>query len=569
MRPLRESPLWIGLAALAGATLVAAWLWQGLLPTNAMFRALGLAPWPLTAWALWTCRSTWGAWPLWLKAAAGVTLASLLVMAFTPLTARDGMAFHLAFPRRLLREGPSAFRGGDAAFDTYYTFIPLVGHMLYLLSLAWSESTALLWLPLGFLGTLWGLRRIGRELDPDAPGRPSGWLALACLPLSWFAAGAYLDVVATCAAALSLVAFLRWLPGGGYALLAASGLLAGALPALKPTGAFFPIVLMALLVFLRAERLGDRRRRAIACLAFGLCALAAIAPWLVRNWIATGNPFYHLARHGGFFAGLGGPFILHDGAYALGTGLSLQAWLVLPILLLASAPWLGVLGLGAQHLPRDPRLAVLWAMLLPVPVIAAASYCSVENVVRWSLPYLLPSCVLGGMAWGRLAPGWPARLAKAVAVAGLLATAAFAARRIVDRGPVLLGLESREAFLSRKVPTYPATAHLNTLGAGRVLVVGALDYHLESPFLHARDDHAFTPYARMEGIPDFLAWMPGDVTHLLVERFPGGGSRTFLDWMARDGVPAGLQLVYEDPGALVFRVSRASPAPGPGTPPAP
>jgi hypothetical protein len=571
MRPLRESPLWIGIAALAASTLAGAWLWHGRLPTGPLFKVLGLAPWPLTAWALWACRDAWRAWPLWLKAAAGVILSSLLVMALTPLTARDGMAFHLAFPRRLLRGGPDAFWGGPAAFDTYYTFIPLVGHMLYLLSLAWSESTALLWLPLCWLGTLWGLRRIGKELDPDAPERESGWLVLSCLPLTRFAAGGYLDVAATCAAAFSLVAFLRWLSGGRDALLAASGLLAGALPALKPTGLFFPGILLALLVFLRSGRLGDRKQRAAACLAFALCALAVIAPWLARNWIATGNPFYYLARHGGFFARLGGPFILRDNAYALGTGLTRLAWLTLPAVLLASAPWLGILGLAAcgRRLPKDPRLPVLWAMLLPVPLIAAASYCSVENVVRWSLPYLLPSCVLGQMAWRRLDPGWPARSAKAIVVAGLLAAAAFGAGRIQDRGGVLVGLESREAFLSRKIETYRATAFLNGCRPGRVMIVGALDYYVQAPFLHARDDHGFTPFAALKGIPDFLVWMPDDITHLLVERLPGGGRVTFLRWLARDGIPSGLQLVYKDPGALVFKIPRGPPAAGTGTPPAP
>ncbi len=562
---MRPSPLWIGIALLAAATLAGVWLWQGFMPTDSLLKLLGLSPWPLTAWALWTCRHAWKPWSPWLKTVSALILASLLIMALTPLTARDGMSFHLAFPRRLIREGPGAFWGGGVAFDNYHAFIPLVGHMLYLLSLAWSESTALLWLPLCFLGTLWGLRRISRELDPEAPEGGSGWLPLSCLPLAWFAAGGYLDVVATCAAVLSLVAFLRWVSEGKAPLLVASGLMAGALPALKPTGVFFPAILLVFLLFLGA---GGWKRRAEVCIGFSLCVLLVIAPWLVRNWIATGNPFYYLARHGGFFARLGGPYVLQDSAYALGTGLSRLAWLSLPAILLASAPWLGVLGLGAlgRRLPRDPRLQVLWAMLIPVPLVAAASYCSVENVVRWSLPYLLPSCVLGGMAWRRLVPGWPSRVAKAIVVAGLLASAAFGARRILDRAPVLLGLESREAFLSRKVETYRASVHLNALGAGRVLVVGALGYHLEAPFLHARDDHGFTPYADLKSIPGFMGWVPGDITHLLVERFPGGGSRTFLDWLARDGMPPGLELLYEDPGAFVFRIPRE---PRTGTPPAP
>ena len=83
-------------------------------------------------------------------------------------------------------------------------------------------------------------------------------------------------------------------------MIALCGLLAGSAMACKYTGAVSVVVPLAVMIALRAvaakEPIGLRVKQAVWELAlFGVGALLAVGPWLVKNAVETGNPVFPLA----------------------------------------------------------------------------------------------------------------------------------------------------------------------------------------------------------------------------------------------------------------------------------
>src|SRR5947208_13052118 len=102
------------------------------------------------------------------------------------------------------------------------------------------------------------------------------------------------DSPCTVAFLASLLLFARGLTTGRLRDFAASGLLAGVAPQMRPNLILYPIVLAAVARLFSPAAL---RRR--ACLAVYLAvAAAALVPWTVRNWRLTGDVL-PTSSHGG------------------------------------------------------------------------------------------------------------------------------------------------------------------------------------------------------------------------------------------------------------------------------
>ncbi len=539
-----DSPLWAAAGAVLLASAVGASLWSGQAPAG-LLSWLGLLPWPMTAWALWRSWRASRDWPAWLRLPAALVVVALLLTALAPLTGWDGLGYHLSLPRLFLRE-PGSFWN---AYDHRYTFIPLMGEMLFTVSLPWSEASAQLWLPLGYLACFWSVLALA-GIWGGKP-RTAALLFLGGLPFAKYAAGGYVDILACAAVGLALVAYLRWEAEGSWVRLASCGLLSGAAASLKMTGLPF-LGLMGLAV----GALSWRRRSPQSLLLFLVTAGLVALPWLLRAWIATGNPIYPLG------AGLwGGPFLNLRAGYALGRLPGPAGWGIFLSLLLLSAPWLAFLLLCRLQspLPRVRGSLLVMTLTLVIPFWAVLAPVEPVDISRYALPYCIPACAWAALALEGLRAGALLRLCRLASGAALAACPLWVGARAAQRLPVVLGLESREAFLTRRCEPYAADAWLNALGASgrtvRVFLAGCRGYYLDVPYVEAHDAHAYVDYAKEATMASLVRRARAEgLTHILVELDPASGSQTFQALLARDGLPHDLVARFESPGAKVYEI---------------
>ncbi len=246
----------------------------------AVFLALGLA-----ALAAAFYRRASGSQPsLWSRAAipfAAVFAAYFvlyLMNAMAPEFSPDGSGYHLGFVSLLLRE--HGFHRID--WDMYATF-PQGAEMLFLVAFAFGKHSAAAVVHLAFLVALaWQMVLYSRRAGFLLQGACAALLVFASPLMGKDGTTAYNDV-ALAAAAFALFALIeRWDAERDPRLLPAIGLVAGFAFSVKYTAAL-GIVWALTFVWLRSRRF----RPAVPVAA---CAALVVLPWLLRNWLWTGNP---------------------------------------------------------------------------------------------------------------------------------------------------------------------------------------------------------------------------------------------------------------------------------------
>lgn len=224
-------------------------------------------------------------------------LSAIYLHALCPVTDDDGLSYHLTAAVRFLREGRFHYLP-----TLTYTNWPLGVEMWFALLLGLHPEA-----PVGLAQFACGLLTLAAVylLGSRIGGRFVGTAAAALMTLYrvyWHQmAQAHVDLGMTLFATLAVFALLRAgegrEEGGKWVRLA--GLFAGLAATTKLSGLWVPVALTLVLwqpPLSRAE--GGRRESALACL---LVALVVVAPWFVRTWAVTGNPFYPL-----FYPLLGG-----------------------------------------------------------------------------------------------------------------------------------------------------------------------------------------------------------------------------------------------------------------------
>ncbi len=210
---------------------------------------------------------------------AGILFLSFLQAAAPPWQF-DSLVYHLALPQEFLNTGRLAF-----VPDNPFWGMPLGAEMNYaaVMALGRLEAAALLgWLVA--LLTLLGLTGLCRRLDIRGAGVAAPIL-LAGGTLAASTAWAYVD---WWAALYGLCAFLLLaVPGGSDSRPGLAGLFAGFAIGVKYTAGASAIA-AAVLVLDQSIR----QRRAGGAVRFAMLALVATAPWLAKNWLATGALAY-------------------------------------------------------------------------------------------------------------------------------------------------------------------------------------------------------------------------------------------------------------------------------------
>lgn len=214
-----------------------------------------------------------------------VLFATTLVTALAPPAKWDALMYHLTMPEGYLREGKI-----DLLPWIIMSGMPQSAEMLYTwaIALGGREAATVFGWSFGLLTGLGILGYLRWRLDSR-----SAWIGVASLfagySLIAATAWAYVDWLALLFGFCCLVLIEQWRLDGQRSMLALAGALAGMAFATKYTAGVLGLVSVILLCWH-----AWRRKSSVfqPLLVFGLAAAVFALPWLVKNFITTGNPLY-------------------------------------------------------------------------------------------------------------------------------------------------------------------------------------------------------------------------------------------------------------------------------------
>jgi hypothetical protein len=537
-----------------------AWFFLGVLPLyRVSVAALGLlvglvlagralARVPVTAAGLARCVG----WASLSLVVTGQILA--LVAAMAPPTAKDTLLYHYALPKAWIAAGraieiPYNIAGYyPLGVEMHVVWAMLLGAPLGTRAAeAAAGATLFLFAPLLAM-TVYGW---ARERGADRM-----WAATAALVIAWIptaydvAASAYVDLALAGYTLLAVRAFGLWWTSGQPRQLGWVAAGVGGALSIKLSAAFLllPLALLGLLHALDSGRQGrETDRPSIALTAVGVLGALALgvtlaAPWYVRNWIRTGSPLFP------FYLGIWpaqAPGWDLERSRLYETLFSLYGDIGGPLDYLWSPIRLAVAAQPDQPAFYDGVLGI--AFILALPVLAWALWrrrldvelrlavlISAGLFVFWlfssqQLRYLLPAAA--GLAVAIAVAGSGLERGLSRPLCGLLVAGAALGLPVVlawflalDPARVVLGGESREAFLARRLDYYPYYQVVNH-DLPSTAVVWLIDmrrdtYHLDraafSDFIF--EDYTLTRYVRSAtSVDEIRARVRADgITHLLV-----------------------------------------------------
>lgn len=315
-----------------------------------------------------------------------LTLGMGLSRALAPPLAWDAHVYHLTLPKwyaqlHHVRVDPAfMFMGMPQLNEMLFTIAYLVRGEIAAQTLGWAFGAVL---------TL-GLAAYAHEVV----GRPWGVLAPAIvwssLTLALSQAWAYAELLLMVMALGVLIALHAWQVTQARGWLLIAGALSGLAMGCKYTGVIVPIASLALIVFhlwrgaVRAPSVTDVLR---ATSIFLLPAGLVFAPWLLKNALLTGNPFYPLV-------------------FPTQTMDAWRLWFYNRPDLLERNPLAATLILfrtvfqGAQGVnDYDATLGPLWAVL---PVVLMLAWRRLDEAVRQALTPLVVFTLAGYVVWAAL-----------------------------------------------------------------------------------------------------------------------------------------------------------------------
>jgi len=484
-----------------------------------------------------------------LVATAVMVLA--LMAALAPPTARDALFYHFALPKAYIEAGGSVVVTYNMA--TYYpqgvemqvVWAMLLGRLLTRQAAeAAAGATVFAFAPLLALVTYGWARE--RRVEPV-------WASIAALmmvsiPTVYDIAGSgYVDLALTAYTALAVHAVARWWSSLDQRWLwPIAFAIAGAL-SIKLTACFL-VLLLAAVVLIRAvwyptsTRMPRPRVVASGALALALGVLI-VAPWYVRTWIRTGSPVFpfYLNIWPGQAPGwdIERSRLYQSLLSAYGASHGALDYVLAPVRLAISAQpdqiarYDGVLGiaflfalpvlvwaLARRRLDVDLRIAAALAAAL------FAFWLFSSQQIRFLLP-ALPALAVAMAASGMAAERWTRNrllrwLFMGAAAAGVPVILAWFAT--LDPVRVVLGGESRSAYLARRLDYYPYYEVINERlsPTDRVWLIDMRrdSYHIDRPYFSdfVFEDYTLAQYVRdARQAADVLARArAAGITHLLV-----------------------------------------------------
>jgi len=232
----------------------------------------------------------WSGFEIFLVVCLGLGFVLNLIPAFTPEIEYDALEYHLGALREYQKAGRICFLPHN-----FYANMPSLTEMLYLWGITLRSSSVAKLIHSSFaVLTALGLISFGKKLH----SRQLGLTAAALFYLLPFVTNlgetARIDLATTFFAFLAGAALYQHLFDERKKFLWLAGLMAGLTLATKYTAA--PLVLLpimsVLMIYWKQSAISNRQ----SAILFLALALIPVVPWLIKNAIFTGNPFYPIAN---------------------------------------------------------------------------------------------------------------------------------------------------------------------------------------------------------------------------------------------------------------------------------
>ena len=508
---------------------------------------------------------------------AGLVYVGLtLLVNLTPETFYDSMVYHLAVPEYWLSHH------GLSDFPTnFFSNYPYGAETYFLSGLVFqgTESAKMLHaVALGICALLAG--GWARELG----GPRSGYLTLGLvLTLPHFAINTWTTQVEgflALAVVLFIYALNRWAGSQTPQWAFAAGLFAGLAVVVKYNGAIVIVAALAVLIFQKNVRKGEDIWK--PAFLFAAAFLFTAGPWVLKNWIYTGNPAFPYFTS--LFQGRHLPLKGYERLLTEQQGRMTDHWwdwLILPWKMIISNPdsysFAGPIALAFLPLLflfklKHPTLRFLvWVSLL----VFLASV-AVTHILRFMLPdFVLLYILLGAVLASGDRPAWGKGAAWIAGFSAILCFGYMAdmVHYYYDFAGIFSGRQTRDQYLtdSQKLTSYYEmaqwlSAHLPE--DKRLLIVGdARGLYYKQPFLTNTvfDDQTLAKIAREEttaqGIADRLREM--GVDYLVVNGLEGirvskdydHYDLTTAQWKNLDEfIQRGTQLIYSQNLQAVYGI---------------
>jgi len=218
-------------------------------------------------------------------------IVAIMGLALTPPTVRDELIQHLALPKLYLARG----RIFEIPFMGF-SYLPLNIDMLYMIPLAFGNDIAPRLIHMGF-AVLTGLL-VYFYLLPGS-GRTYALLGLLLYLATPLTANlsriAYIDLGNTFFSTLALFAAFKWRSEGfDKKWLVYSAVSMGFALGSKYNAVFSCFLISMFILYAYSKDRGDSAGALKAFFIFSAIAFLIFSPWLARNYIWRGNPFYPL-----------------------------------------------------------------------------------------------------------------------------------------------------------------------------------------------------------------------------------------------------------------------------------
>ena len=513
---------------------------------------------------------------------AMIFLLSLL-LALAPPWGYDGLMYHLQAPRLFLQAGrilplPQIVQANG----------PLLIQMLYGIGLALGTDTFSQVLHVVFAWVLlFALLGAGRRLL----GPPGGWISAGILlgipifPL--WGTLAYVDMAQAVYEFLAVWAVLRWRDDQRRPWLVLSALMAGLALGTKLM-ALFMLPAVCLWLVMLARKRGWRHAIGLGT-AYGLMACLVAAPWYLFNLVSLGDPFFPFLRGG--YEWPAARVSLHlEYLRSFGTGRSLLDFILLPWNLYFRHEAYAALMASIEY----PSFLFPLALLLPfvslspgarplagLAVLRLAAWYLGSQQTRFLLPLYPVGCLMvAAVMLGvesrlhlRLAfPRWTGAITAGLVVTTLvyLSISTFEARPYA----VLLGRESKENYLLRKVYDYRALSFIRSQLPREARVLQLWDgqgYYcddrcipdagqVQAVYLHQLGPtvEAMEAQLHSRGITHVLVDLEG--LNFLLGHDPKGTHAAAARFYLREFLPQCGKQIYEDPLVHIYRLTCSSQA---------
>lgn len=220
-----------------------------------------------------------------------------IILGLTPPIARDALIHHLAIPKLWLRHG-----GFYEIKWADFSYNPMNVDLLYLIPLYFNKDFLANFIHMGFgIGTSWLLYCYLNNNLGRLAGILGVFIFLSTPIVMRMSTVAYVDLGLTFFTTASILAFLRWRDGEykENKWLVVSAIAMGLALGTKYNAliAWFFVSLAIVFLYSRdTEKQGQAIKYGII---FFFVSLVVFSPWLIKNFILTGNPLYPLFN--GFF----------------------------------------------------------------------------------------------------------------------------------------------------------------------------------------------------------------------------------------------------------------------------